>query len=90
MSSTIDPARPDVKSFVVGCRALSSLRPQPRLGERSETNPQELEPLEAGGYCACNVTYISSACCESSTGTVWESPEMKIGEVRARSQDHSP
>jgi hypothetical protein len=32
--------------------------------------------------CACNSTYVSAACCQSDDGMVWESAEMKLGELQ--------
>ena len=32
--------------------------------------------------CACNVTYVSRACCDSNDGIIWEAVERKLGQVR--------
>ena len=31
--------------------------------------------------CPCNITYVSHSCCEAEVGLVWESSDMKLGEL---------
>lgn len=33
--------------------------------------------------CPCNATYVSYGCCGSETGIVWETPDKKLGELKA-------
>lgn len=33
--------------------------------------------------CPCNCTYVSRACCRSATGTVYETPRLKLGALKA-------
>ncbi|KAI9725107.1 MAG: hypothetical protein M1828_003448 [Chrysothrix sp. TS-e1954] len=37
--------------------------------------------------CPCNTTYVSHACCESFEGRVWETPELKLGELKRTLED---
>lgn len=36
----------------------------------------------SGVPCPCNCTYVSYACCGSTTGVVYESPQMRLGAIR--------
>jgi hypothetical protein len=39
----------------------------------------ETPPAIALESCACNQTYVSHACCESTDGVIWEEPHRKLG-----------
>lgn len=37
--------------------------------------------------CPCNCTYVSKACCNSLSGIVYEAPDLRLGSVRAPSEN---
>lgn len=37
---------------------------------------------DSGVPCPCNCTYVSNACCGSTTGIIYEPPQMRLGAIR--------
>ena len=46
----------------------------------NETSPAE---DSADTACPCNCTYVSKACCNSISGTVYEAPNLRLGALQA-------
>lgn len=54
----------------------------PAVLPRAEMQRKDLlETSHDPTACACNVTYVSRACCSAANGLVWEGPEKKLGEL---------
>ena len=55
----------------------------------TESNPALnstlMEDAKIDLACPCNCTYVSKACCNSTSGIIYEAPELRLGSVQAPS-----
>ncbi len=49
----------------------------------ADSPPPAQKPTLADQACPCNCTYVSNACCLSTSGIVYESPSLRLGAIRA-------
>ena len=56
-------------------------------GPAFSINETSTAALSANLACPCNCTYVSEACCNSLSGIVYEAPDLKLGSVRAPSEN---
>ena len=82
--------------FSGSCAAVHSVHdpagPRHDNPARDDTSTSHLVADGSAGFfavngdrvaCPCNATYVSYGCCESRTGIVWETPDKKLGELKA-------
>ena len=83
--------RPHTRAFVPRGRVEDGLRKRFHVPDEDEED-LDLEHAGAGAgagappltptlACPCNASYVSQACCQTTDGLVWESPEMYLGQL---------
>jgi hypothetical protein len=66
------------RMWAQGSCAAQASRGMPFGGRRGKRSVHVKDDIQA---CACNATYVSSACCGAEEGLVWEGSEAWLGEV---------